>query len=893
MKTIHQSTRTLLGLGLTRSESAAPQTITRTAKFKINTDLRPALIPLLNRHFDAFDAFRAKVMEDLESWWNRDPVSFEKMVHCGAREPYQDKTSCFAWLYRRYLTGMDLPADLSTKAAFALLDSLAGGLKSFLTRRKNVTAEIKQKHDANLKDWTGPLQEIARDQSEPLPAAPPPLDFANLTAAAIEGYNRWVGLTRAWCNLKLIQKHKLDRAEACLPRYLKGYPGFPGSRRYAPISQLVSNLSALEAAARRQSEQASARFASLSADEWAAIGERFSPPPAQPDDCQKRPATVNQTFCRRFGVLQQSHPDWPPVQHAQELLAGTFRAAAKLQQHLIANGYSDRRAVIKLASLYNVAAVFALEPVRVSGDYIAYYDADTPRRDAFGAVRGALHEPTDESSAIQITGFSLKDDGTPNYNGALVTRRNAQQRDEWAFLYCHLKDQTFQIASADAQPRGKRLTEWTGFGSRGGSRKKAEASAKELVRGPVWVSGKVVPTELPLSFGARQGRDYLWHFDRDLRTKNEWVLGNGRLLRIVPPGLAGETEAGRQKRHCRAEFYLTITLERQAPPLAQVDASHFIGVDRGEKVPVAYALIDAEGRLLKTGKVAEEYREQQQQFNDQKRELQRQQGGYNRWLRSKERNRARALGGEVTRALLALSAEHQAPLVLENLNSSLATRGGKGTMMSQMQYERVLTSLEQKLAEAGLYAVPSAPKFRKSDNGFLKLVGPAYTSATCSACGHVHSTDFYEKLANSLTHTADGRWQATLSNGETRLLPLEYTYWAKGKGEQTKATAERLAELLNGKPLAKLSATNRKALVALLKRRWLPFRPEQAQFQCVLCGHAMNADEQAALNIARKFLFARQRGQPTKEATEAARGKVMGEWQAWYQEKAGTVWKKA
>jgi hypothetical protein len=51
------------------------------------------------------------------------------------------------------------------------------------------------------------------------------------------------------------------------------------------------------------------------------------------------------------------------------------------------------------------------------------------------------------------------------------------------------------------------------------------------------------------------------------------------------------------------------------------------------------------------------------------------------------------LGGEVTRKLLSLAAKHRASLVLENLNSSLATRGGKNTMMSQMQYERVFTAL--------------------------------------------------------------------------------------------------------------------------------------------------------------------------------------------------------
>ena len=446
-----------------------------------------------------------------------------------------------------------------------------------------------------------------------------------------------------------------------------------------------------------------------------------------------------------------------------------------------------------------------------------------------------------------------------------------------------------------------------------------------MVKGRVWVSEKNPPIVLPLAFGTRLGREYLWHFDRNLRTKSEWVLGNGRLLRVMPPG-----------RTDLAEFYLAITMERETPPVASVVANKLIGIDRGEAVPATYAVIDGEGRFLAKperlkefsdynckldeweeknlplpkvkrddknkpkwiprpddgfGFIAPEYRAQQRSFNSQKRALQSERGGYTRTLRSKERNRARALGGEVTRKLLSLAAEHCAPLVLENLNSSLATRGGKNTMMSQMQYERMLTALEQKLAEAGLYSLPSAPKFRKGDNAFIKLVGPAYTSQTCSACGHVHWAEFYEQLTDTLAPFGDKQWQVAVE-GQARILPESYTYWLRGKGEQTKNTHERIVELLKDRPVSKLNKTDRKSLVSLVKNRWMPYRPKQADFQCVVCGHKMNADEQGALNIARKFLFASGRGKKSGEMTEAERRKVRGEWEKWYKEKLATVWKK-
>jgi hypothetical protein len=67
MNSIHKSIRSLLTLGLSRSASACPQTITRTVKFKINTVVQPELTPILNRHFDAFKQFRRKALDEVAS----------------------------------------------------------------------------------------------------------------------------------------------------------------------------------------------------------------------------------------------------------------------------------------------------------------------------------------------------------------------------------------------------------------------------------------------------------------------------------------------------------------------------------------------------------------------------------------------------------------------------------------------------------------------------------------------------------------------------------------------------------------------------------------------------------------------------------------------------------
>jgi len=369
-----------------------------------------------------------------------------------------------------------------------------------------------------------------------------------------------------------------------------------------------------------------------------------------------------------------------------------------------------------------------------------------------------------------------------------------------------------------------------------GLAKTGRGDEAQLLKGEVWLPSDKDkhPLSLPLQMGTRHGREYFWNFDRGLKNSDAWVLNNGRLLRVMPSG-----------RPDLAKFYVTITLGRQAPPIADIKPKAFIGIDRGEAVPAAYAVIDTKGRLLKSGLVQDEYREQQRRFSDKKRELQRQSGGYTKWLRSKERNRAKALGGDVSRELLDLAAKHEAPLVMEYLSSGLVTRGGKNTMMSSMQYERVLGTLEQRLAEVGLYELVSDPKFRKGDNGFIKLVGPAYTSSTCSECGQVFSTDFYEALTDTVVNSKDETWEVTLPTGKQLNLPEEYTYWVRGQGEKTRETHDRLTELIKGKPIAKISKTNRRSLTGLLRGCLVPYRPRQAEFHCPCCGYEANADEQA------------------------------------------------
>ncbi|HEY1171977.1 MAG TPA: hypothetical protein VGH19_11450 [Verrucomicrobiae bacterium] len=824
--------------------------------------------------FDALQDLRRSVLRELEQMWVEKPEDFWRMVKASPTNPYEDKSDCVGWLLTRFVTGKNFPSTVDRDTITATVRDLAGNLKSFCSRREGLCEEFRVIIQSNAKLWREDLPKLAAElQLTHIPPAPPEPDAASLTAADVASYNDWVGQSRVWCNLILLQKHKLSREDACLPRSIKGYPGFVGSQRYAEIVPLTTAIQSFWKAGQNIMTAQLTTFPSVSDSVWLSILDRFSPP------IETSSITPLKTLTLRLHTLARLHPDWSPQAIVAEVFRGVACSVAKLLRHLESRKYSDRQAVIKLLNLVNNSVKLALEPLRLSGDYVSFFRADVPRRQGFGAVRGALHEAGDENAILPVLGFSLMDNGTVRYRAALGMRREGGH-DEWAFILSHPRGKPIVLAEAHKSVRGRVITGWTGFATTGGSRKKALFRPKALVRKPVWSDVDHPPLVLPLEFGKRQGREYLWHFDRSLKNTDYWTFTNARLIRILPSGSRS-----------RAEYFLTVTMQRETPPVAQPLPDKLIGVDRGEATPAAYALLTRQGKVLAAGKIAEEYREQQRRFDEQKRVLQSTKGGYHRSLKTKERNRALSLSGEVTRHLLHLASEHCAPLVLERLGSGLATRGGSGTRMSHMQYERILTSIEQKLAEAGCYEMPGSAKFRKNQNHFLWLVGPAYTSSTCSACGHVHSREFYETLAHSLSRDSEGYWCVTLPEaGGTRRLPVDYAYYVRGQGLKTRAVDDRLAELLKGREVKSLPAAQFKMLANLLMKAWLPFRPKQAVFICLACGTQADADVQGAINIARKSLFALEYPKLPDEADDARRKKMAGLWSSWYRQRTLAGW---
>lgn len=865
MLSVRGAVRRLFAHALANPTDTALDPVTRTVKFGVRADER--LKRELNRHFDSADTFRRSLASDLERMFDTAPEDFFAMVGASASKPYENKTSCYGWMLTKYITG-HRRENIIPDITMAVVTELASTLKSFATRRTNVAAESKDSVESNARLWSVNVPALGEELGlADVPPPPPEINLEQPRDSEIDAYNKWVALAQMWANLVLVQRHRIARDEAALPRYLKHFPGFPCSQRFLQRVELEDALHALRESVESLVDRNIGQYASLNDEEWQAILARF-PAPSAPST---GPRTIRASVGRRLHALIKDSPTTPREDLAREIVAGLHRGADKAERHFRKNSVNDRQSVAKLLNLLNTAAVFALEPLRVRSDYVALFREDTARRDAYGVARGALSDAGDTSESMQVAGFSIRENGTARYNGFLC-HRHIGTGDEWAFAVQLGSIKEMRIASPEVVDPRRELTGWTALATVGGSRKLAQFKPKEVYRNRLWIPRSEPPIMLPLQLGKRQGREYLWHADRGLKEKNGWTLANGRILRICPRG-----------RKDLAEFYVVVTLEREVPNMAEPVPGKIIGVDRGEAVPATFALLDASGRVLERGKIHPEYRDQQRKFGALKREMQSRYGGYSRWLKSKERNRAKSLSGEVSRHLLDLAADHLAPLIFERLGSGIATRGGTRQLMSLMQYERMISAIEQRLAEASCYKTPSSPTYRKAQCGFLGFVGPSYTSSTCSHCGQVHSARFYNELVATLACGDDGTWSVML--GSNRIsLPATYKVWVRGRGEVDVLVAERLGEIFRDQNFAALPRTRASAAIRTLKSA-LPYRPTQDRFICLRCGHQDDADLQAAVNIARKFLFVADNPRTASGDADEGRRSVEPKWQAWYESK--------
>ena len=125
-----------------------------------------------------------------------------------------------------------------------------------------------------------------------------------------------------------------------------------------------------------------------------------------------------------------------------------------------------------------------------------------------------------------------------------------------------------------------------------------------------------------------------------------------------------------------------------------------------------------------------------------------------------------------------------------------------------------------------------------------------YTSKTCSKCGFVASSEKLRNVSLELKNIAGkGVWFAIL-DGKEISLDMEYETYIKAKGHNERFNANDEITRLKQKDTKKNKELIEKILLNVLNPR-----KTQAEYICPICGHRENADQQASLNIARRWLF--------------------------------------
>lgn len=182
------------------------------------------------------------------------------------------------------------------------------------------------------------------------------------------------------------------------------------------------------------------------------------------------------------------------------------------------------------------------------------------------------------------------------------------------------------------------------------------------------------------------------------------------------------------------EFFLACTFRFESPVR---EPERYLGVDRGIELLAAWSVVDEQGRCIDKGSIdGDPLRKVQRREERTQKETQRK----GRIYRSKTR---RAIADEevhkAANKIVAAAVRHNARVVLEDLTTITmgphhkrpkgGPKGGFRRMLTRAQYAKLKDHVAYRLALAGV------PPVRRDKPAYIE-VRPAYTSVTCSACGH-------------------------------------------------------------------------------------------------------------------------------------------------------------
>jgi transposase len=636
----------------------------------------------------------------------------------------------------------------------------------------------------------------------------------------IESYNTVISQINMWVNENIYQKELAARSDIHLLKRLKGFPSFPLVEKYNQEDEDRKYTVELKKLLEEYKNNSHNYWKNLSFEEFNCLIENYRP---YKEAKGKQKTAIEKVYYlfKHFSLKYDLENNKNIEQVYKSVIDYIDRKIEKIEKHSLENSKEDTRSTKAHTEWLIAKSRVFLEYLR-NTDSIKFYEEREKFNKLSSLNKGCIFKKLLENKTFEIAGFSKA------YKSALIKDEITDKTYQYSLVINPYDEGAFKV--------DKDKFNCCGFVKEG---------ITSLL--PLRLDKEKAIT-LPLAFGTRQGREYLWNNKYSLE-KGEWDLNNARIIQ--------RDEYDKKTKQNKKVHYVAITFTKNISndfKLFNQDYKAIIGVDRGEKIPVVATIIDLNGNKIETRMIGENYNKTQKEIQSKKEKQLSETGKYSEDLSHKAKNLADNLVKNIAVELLEMAVKHRAIIVFENLSRSFG-RGGKRTFMSDKQYTKIEDYLTQKLIFEGLF---KGNLVQNTRNGILAKVNPSYTSKTCSNCGTVFTSEDSKYYLNNLTQLDENSFQTLLKNGIPVFLDINYQYWSKKNYEYVKVNAnEEIKKILLGKNISDISNTTKEKLQKVLNKALNP-RKTQAEFECNICGQKANADEQASLNIARAWIFIKE-----------------------------------
>lgn len=429
-------------------------------------------------------------------------------------------------------------------------------------------------------------------------------------------------------------------------------------------------------------------------------------------------------------------------------------------------------------------------------------------------------KPTKDTFTIAGFGWTGKTSLKPQYGCTLIVNKDYKENKTKLGIILFTSDSA--ICYKDNHPKDFYYIVQTG-----GSKKPPYTIKKiELKEGHLEKEKDPLSILLSLHFGKSYARRILFHKEWGFLTgssENRFFLSNARFKRI------------KEKPGDEFEYYVDITFQYQNVSNKELSfedikrkLNYVIGIDRGEKIPLAYAVVDLNGEIVEKGLLGEK-------LSQKLLELQRKRVKGRR-LRSKIRKLQETILHQSLNEILYILAKYPGVIVLECLRKGF---GKERSLIPKRTYTKSENFFRQILEFTGL----------PIDKIIIK-VNPKDTSSICPKC-NTNFNEIKKKLKDikrsEIKNLKDKilEEEMLVLDGLKIKIPSKWEIWV----EDDKTKSVSLEEIKNLLKEEKYNET--KELIKTVTPRI-----KQEKFVCLNpnCGFEENADIVGAINIAKKGL---------------------------------------